>query len=98
MAPHYDCSKCPAYCCSYEHIGVSSRDIKRLAKHFGIDAETAAARFTKKTKDGPVLRHQKDEIYGQRVQTQVLVGQEQLCHELRRRRVVHADDEDGSIA
>jgi Fe-S-cluster containining protein len=64
MAPLYDCSKCPAYCCSYEHIGVSNRDIRRLAKHFEIDAETAAKRFTKSAKDGPVLRHQKDEIYG----------------------------------
>ena len=33
----YDCTKCPAYCCSYEHIGVSKRDINRLARHFEID-------------------------------------------------------------
>ena len=60
----YDCSKCPAYCCSYDRIGVSNRDIARLAKHFEIDAETAAKRFTKASPDGPVLRHQKDKIYG----------------------------------
>ena len=63
MAPLYDCSKCPAYCCSYEHINVSKRDINRLAKHFDIDPETAARRFTKSSSDGPVLRHQKDDIY-----------------------------------
>lgn len=62
--PHYDCSKCPAYCCSYDRIGVNNRDIARLAKHFEIDAETAAKRFTKPSPDGPVLRHQKDKIYG----------------------------------
>ena len=61
---HYDFAKCPAYCCSYEQIGVNRRDVKRLAKHFGIDEETAERRFTK-IKDGEiVLRHQKDEIYG----------------------------------
>lgn len=64
MAPLYDCSKCPAYCCSYDKINVDKRDINRLAKHFGIDPETAAKRFTKSSDDGPVLRHQKDKIYG----------------------------------
>ena len=63
----YDCSKCPAYCCSYDNIGVSGRDIARIARHFGLDSETAAKRFTKASSDGsegPVLRHQKDNIYG----------------------------------
>src|SRR5438105_2561270 len=39
--PAYDCSKCPAYCCSYDRILVNKRDLKRLAKHFGVDEETA---------------------------------------------------------
>ena len=60
----YDCSKCPAYCCSYERIIVGKRDLNRLAKHFGIDVETARRRFTKITADEQVLRHQKDKIYG----------------------------------
>jgi len=60
----YDCAKCPAYCCSYETIGVNRRDVKRLARHFDVDVETAERRFTK-MKDGErVLRHQKDAIYG----------------------------------
>ena len=28
--PTYDCSKCPAYCCSYPEIEVSKADIARL--------------------------------------------------------------------
>ena len=61
---HYDCLKCPAYCCSYERISVNGRDLNRLAKHFGIDAETATERFTKIREGEVVLRHQKDDIYG----------------------------------
>ncbi|MFZ2490031.1 MAG: YkgJ family cysteine cluster protein [Thermoanaerobaculia bacterium] len=60
----YDCSKCPSYCCSYDRIIVSKRDLTRLARHFGIDAETAALRFTKTREGEQVLRHQKDKIYG----------------------------------
>jgi hypothetical protein len=62
--PLYDCQKCPAYCCSYEQIRVTKRDIKRLAKHFGIDPETARKRFTRTIEGDDVLRHQKDRIYG----------------------------------
>jgi hypothetical protein len=32
----YDCTKCPAYCCSiYGIVEVTDRDLKRLAKHLG---------------------------------------------------------------
>lgn len=62
--PLFDCSKCPAYCCSYDHITVNKRDLTRLAKHFGIDEETALVRFTKQGDGERVLRHQKDEIFG----------------------------------
>jgi uncharacterized protein len=64
MPPAYDCSKCPAYCCSYDRIDVKKADIVRLAKHFGIDYDTAFERFTKMREGERVLRHQKDEIYG----------------------------------
>jgi Fe-S-cluster containining protein len=60
----YDCSKCPAYCCSYEQINVTKRDVTRLARHFDIDFETAERRFTKIKEGAPVLRHQKDSTYG----------------------------------
>jgi Fe-S-cluster containining protein len=62
--PAYDCLKCPAYCCSYDRIIVSKRDLSRLAKKFGVDADTAARRFTKLVDGEQVLRHQKDRIYG----------------------------------
>lgn len=62
--PNYDCLKCPAYCCSYERIEVTKRDINRLAKHFQVDPETAKRRFTKLREGEQVLRHQKDKIYG----------------------------------
>jgi uncharacterized protein len=62
--PTYDCLKCPAYCCSYERIIVENRDLKRLARKFDIDVETARKRFTKIRDGEQVLRHQKDAIYG----------------------------------
>jgi Fe-S-cluster containining protein len=60
----YDCLKCPAYCCSYDRIIVEKKDLTRLARHFGIDIETARRRFTKVAEGEQVLRHQKDKIYG----------------------------------
>lgn len=62
----YDCLKCPAYCCSYEHIPTTKDDIKRLAKHFGLKAEDARKKFTKKGDDESprVLRHKADEHFG----------------------------------
>jgi Fe-S-cluster containining protein len=61
---HYDCLKCPAYCCSYDRIIVNAWDLKRLAKHFGVTVDVARLRFTKIVENEQVLRHQKDEIYG----------------------------------
>lgn len=69
----YDCSKCPGYCCSYPRIVVTDRDIKRLAKHFGISEDKAKTRFTRSyvfKSDNPkenikerILRHTQDHIY-----------------------------------
>ena len=63
---HYDCSKCPGYCCSYDLIEVGKRDIARLAKHFDLNFQQAEDRFTKYDRDAKVrtLRHQKDKILG----------------------------------
>jgi Fe-S-cluster containining protein len=64
----YDCSKCPGYCCSYPRIEVKDKDLKRLAKHFGLPVEQAERKFTRRYKDDEsderILRHHKDEIYG----------------------------------
>lgn len=61
---YFDCSKCPAYCCSvYERVQVSKRDITRLAKHFGVTFETAKRRYTKPYEEERVLRRVADEIF-----------------------------------
>ena len=64
MAP-YDCSRCPAYCCSYPRVIVNRTDLKRLARHFGIAVETARERLTKNgaERGERVLRHRKDHVY-----------------------------------
>ncbi len=62
----YDCSKCPGYCCSYPFIEVSKTDVKRLAKHFGLEYEIAEKRFTRYDKEEKALglRKQKDHVFG----------------------------------
>lgn len=63
---YFDCSKCPAYCCSiYERVQVTKRDLNRLAKHFGVPAEVAAKRYTKIHKESGerILRRTKDVIF-----------------------------------
>ena len=64
LKPLFDCLKCPAYCCSYERIDVTKRDVKRLAKHFSLTPEVAERKFTKLVEGHRSLRHQKDKIYG----------------------------------
>ena len=61
----YDCNRCPAYCCSYPRIPVKRRDVKRLAKHFGLSEAQAKKRFTEKgeEKGERILRHQEDDIF-----------------------------------
>jgi Fe-S-cluster containining protein len=62
----YNCSNCPAYCCSYDHVEVNDADLSRLAAHFGLSERQAERRFTKRVDRGElrVLRHQRDEIFG----------------------------------
>ncbi len=59
----YNCSTCPAYCCSYDRIDVTRRDLLRIAKHFGLSYMQAEKRHTKVSKGSRVLRHHKDHIY-----------------------------------
>ena len=63
--PRYSCQKCPGYCCSYAEIEITERDIRRLARHFGIDFERAAERYAKYDKSRAIwmLRHRKDHIF-----------------------------------
>ncbi len=62
----YACDRCPSYCCSYPRIAVTAADVRRLARHFGVDAATARKRFTKRGQEEGerVLRHRHDEIFG----------------------------------
>lgn len=68
MKRFFNCSNCPAHCCSYEHIETTEQDIARLARHFEIDLETARNRFTKpgrrEGKEVRIMRHQADSIFG----------------------------------
>ena len=61
----YNCLRCPAYCCTYPQIPVKNKDIRRLAKHFGLSEEKARKKFTKKgeEKGSRVLRHRDDHIF-----------------------------------
>ena len=63
---HYDCLKCPSYCCTYPRIPITRRDVQRLARHFAIPEEEARLRFTKPgtTRRERVMRHQRDEHFG----------------------------------
>ena len=61
---HYRCDKCPAYCCTYSEIEITTRDIERLARHFGLEPDIAQERFTKTDSKGKVmLRHKRDRIF-----------------------------------
>ena len=63
---YYNCSDCPAYCCSiYERVQVTRRDIRRLAKHFNVTEEVALTRYTKVYEKERVLRRKADPIFGQ---------------------------------
>ncbi|HEY3137026.1 MAG TPA: YkgJ family cysteine cluster protein [Blastocatellia bacterium] len=59
----YDCSKCPAYCCSYGIIEITKRDLRRIARHFGVSCEQAERRYTKTSRSWRSLRHKKDHIF-----------------------------------
>lgn len=72
----YNCSKCPGFCCNYEHIPVNRRDVARLARHFGVSHETAELRFTKPIDGERGMRHKKDHIYKS---TCMLFDQEKRC-------------------
>ncbi|HSQ24930.1 MAG TPA: YkgJ family cysteine cluster protein [Pyrinomonadaceae bacterium] len=87
---YYNCSKCPAYCCSiYERVQVTKRDINRLAKYFGVDFETAQRRFTTTWQGEQILRRKADPIFGKACkflnpetrQCTVYDGRPQVCRE-----------------
>ena len=87
---YYNCSKCPAYCCSiYERVQVTKRDLNRLAKYFGVDFETAQRRFTTSWQGERILRRTADPIFGKSCkflnpetrQCTIYDGRPQVCRE-----------------
>ena len=60
----YDCTDCVGYCCSiYDRVDVWKKDIKRLAKHFGLTPEEAKEKFTHMVDGHRALRRKKDLIF-----------------------------------
>ena len=53
---HYNCLKCPGYCCSYPVIALNKRDVERLAKYFKLAFNTAKKRFTREGRTAWVKR------------------------------------------
>ena len=65
LKPLYDCAKCPGFCCSYQLIGITKRDVDRLAKHFGLSFDEARVKFTKvDSGEAFALRRKGDEHFG----------------------------------
>lgn len=61
----YDCTKCPAFCCSiYERVAVKASDVRRLASHFGLTLGEARERFTKTYGRERILRRRSDALLG----------------------------------
>ena len=62
----YDCSKCPAYCCSYTRIEVKPRDIAAAGEVLRDRRARRQEGFTKRGEDPGeiILRHKKDEHFG----------------------------------
>jgi len=63
----YDCLKCPGYCCSYPVIGLTKRDVERLAKHFGIGFRKAKAKYTVPRDDEAFTMRRKADVHFGRV-------------------------------
>jgi uncharacterized protein len=62
----YDCAQCPAYCCSiYGRVEVTDRDLRRLARHFGLSEAETERRHTKMNGTERVLRRKRDDLLGE---------------------------------
>ncbi len=62
---HYNCLKCPGYCCSYPVIALNKRDVERLAKYFNVAFNTAKKRYTREGHGHKYLMRRKgDKHYG----------------------------------
>jgi hypothetical protein len=61
----FDCLNCIGICCSvYDHVQVGKRDVRRLAKHFGLSPEAARLKFTKFSEGETILKRKRDPLLG----------------------------------
>ncbi len=67
LASMYNCLKCPGYCCSFPLIQLTKRDVARLARHFGLDFETARTKFTKVEVGAKYTMRRKDDPHFGRI-------------------------------
>jgi uncharacterized protein len=57
----YSCNNCPGYCCSYPVIGLTRRDVQRLARHLAITFEECERRHTRSAHGRKwIMRRKKD--------------------------------------
>lgn len=62
---HYNCLKCPGYCCSYPVIGLTKRDVERLATSHGLTFDKARTAFTRAAHGRKyIMRRKRDPYYG----------------------------------
>ena len=64
---HYNCLKCPGYCCSYPVIALNKRDVERLAKHHELSFEQAKKKFTRNDHGTKYLMRRKDDPHYGRI-------------------------------
>ena len=59
----YNCAKCPGYCCSYEIIPLTKRDLERIAKHFDLGFHKAKQKFTVPRDDEAYTMRRKADVH-----------------------------------
>ncbi len=59
----YNCSKCPGFCCSYEIIPLTKRDVERIAQHFDLGFREAKKKFTVPREDEKYSMRRKADVH-----------------------------------
>lgn len=59
----FECSACPGWCCSYEHIRVTKDDIALLAQHYECSAREIKEQVLDRVDGAWMLRHKDDPIF-----------------------------------
>lgn len=61
----YNCSNCPAWCCTYPRVEVNNPDIERLAAFFGLSRTATIKRHLRKDSESGrfLLKQRRDEHF-----------------------------------